>query len=138
MAPLQVVFHVSPGVATTIARVEVDMEGNGSFDQVFTAEPWSASVTYSGSGTISPVVRVTDAQGMVRTEAIPIVLVDPAVVDQYLRTVWSGMSTALAAGDKAAAMRYLDAFAQQKYGPVFDALLPNMLQIVGSFSALQS
>ena len=138
MAPLEVVYQVSPGVATTIARVEVDIEGNGSFDQVLTAEPWSASVTYSGSGTVSPVIRVTDAQGVVRTEAIPIVLVDPAELDQNLRAVWSAMSTALAAGDKSTAMRYLDVSAQQKYGPVFDALLPNMPQIVGTFSALQS
>jgi hypothetical protein len=138
MAPLEVVFQVSPGVATTIASVEVDLEGNGSFEQTLMAEPWSASVIYSGTGTVTAVVRVTDAQGIVRTEAIPIVLVDPAALDQNLRAVWSGMNTALAAGDKPAAMRYLDTSAQQKYGPVFDALLPNMPQIVGTFSAPQS
>jgi hypothetical protein len=48
------------------------------------------------------------------------------------------MTTALAAGDKNSAMRYLDPSAQQKYGPVFDTLLPSMPQIVGSFSAPQS
>jgi hypothetical protein len=48
------------------------------------------------------------------------------------------LTTALAAGNKTRAMQYLSAPAQIKYGPVFDALLPHMQQIVGGFSSLQS
>jgi hypothetical protein len=138
LAPLAVVFQISPADGVQITRVEVDRDGDGSIDQTFTSEPWAATITYSGTGTIVANVRVTDAQGTVRTSAIPIVLIDAAVLDENLRAVWNGMTAALAAGDKAAAMRYLDASAQQKYGPVFEALLPNMPQIVGSFSAPQS
>ena len=36
------------------------------------------------------------------------------------------------------ARMHLDASAQQRYGPVFDVLLPTMSQIVGTFSDLQS
>jgi hypothetical protein len=48
------------------------------------------------------------------------------------------MKTALTAGDKTRAMQYLDASAQQRYGPVFDLLLPSMPQIAATFSDLQS
>jgi hypothetical protein len=137
MSPLEVVFQVSPGDGTTIAKVELDADGNSSFDQTLLAEPWTMNAIYTGSGTLMAAVRVTDVQGIVRTDTIPIVLVNAAALDQDLRAVWGGMKTALAEGDKPAAMRHLDASAQQKYGPVFDALLPNMSQIVGSFSELQ-
>ena len=48
------------------------------------------------------------------------------------------MKTALTAGDKARAMQYLDASAQQRYGAVFDVLLPSMPQIAATFSDPQS
>ena len=47
--------------------------------------------------------------------------------------------TALTAGDKARAMQYLDPRrSQQRYGPVFDVLLPSMPQIAATFSDPQS
>lgn len=138
LAPLEVAFTVAQGEGTTITKVELDVNGDGSFDMTLLAEPWTTSATLAGSGTAMVGVRVTDSQGGVYTDTIPIVLIDQATLDQDLRAVWSGMTGALAAGDKASAMLHLDASAQQKYGPVFDALLPNMPQIVASFSALQS
>jgi Bacterial Ig domain/Glucodextranase, domain B len=138
ISPLAVVFQVLPGDGVQIARVDIDGDGSGSVDQTLAGEPWTTSITYTGTGTVTANVRVTGSEGAVRTESIPIVLVDAAALDQSLRAVWSGMTTALAAGDKASAMRYLDTSAQQKYGPVFDTLLPNMPQIVGSFSAPRS
>lgn len=138
LAPLEVAFTVAPGEGTTITKVELDANGDGSFDLTLLAEPWTTSVTLSGRGTAMAGVRVTDSHGAVYTDTIPLVLIDPATLDQDLRAVWSGMTGALAAGDKALAMLHLDASAQQKYGPVFDALLTNMPQIVASFSALKA
>jgi hypothetical protein len=138
LAPLEVAFTVTPAEGIVIAKVEVDADGDGGIDRMLLAEPWTTGITYGGSGTALATVRVTDGEGVVRTETIPIVLTASATLDANLRAVWDGMKGALASGDKAAAMRYLDASAQRKYGPVFDALLPNMLQIVASFSAPQS
>ena len=61
---------------------------------------------------------------------------DPAKMDQMFRALWNGMNNALVAGDKQLALRYLNGNAQQKFGPVFDALMPFMSEIVGSYSAL--
>ena len=47
------------------------------------------------------------------------------------------MNSALIAGDKARALSYLNVQAKTKYGPVFDALIPQMSNIVTSYSPLQ-
>jgi hypothetical protein len=47
------------------------------------------------------------------------------------------MTAALVRGDKAAAMQFLNTPAREKYGLVFDALLPNMPQIIANFAPIQ-
>jgi hypothetical protein len=138
LEPLSVTFDMTPTSGVVIQKVEVDVDGNGTVEQTLVAEPWTTTATYSGSGKINTVVRVTDASGTVHTQSVPIVLTNQALLDQTLRAVWNGMKTALTAGDKTRAMQYLDASAQQRYGPAFDILLPSMSQIVATFSDLQS
>jgi hypothetical protein len=62
----------------------------------------------------------------------------PAVnpVDQAIKVQWSGMTNALLAGNKQTAMAYLTDDAQLKYGPVFDALMPDFPQILPTWSPL--
>jgi len=62
---------------------------------------------------------------------------DRAQTDAMLRAVWNGMNDALVAGNKTVAMRHVNAEAQVKYGPVFDALMPHMPAIVASYSTLE-
>ena len=138
LAPLSVVFDVTPRSGVAIQKVEFDVTGDGTAEQTLVAEPWTTTATYSGSGKINTVVRVTDTSGAIHTQTIPIVLTNQAALDQTLRAVWNGMKTALTSGDKARAMQYLDAAAQQRYGPVFDILLPSMPQIAATFSDIQS
>jgi hypothetical protein len=138
LGPFGVEFDIAPRNDVALQKVELDFEGNGTIDETIVVEPWTTTVTYSGSGTINAVVRVTDTSGAVHTQSIPIVLMSQTALDQTLRAVWDGMKTALGAGDKARAMQNLDASAQQRYGPAFDVLLPGMPQIVGSFAEPQS
>ncbi len=138
LAPLTTNFEVGSRSDVDIVRVEIDANGDGTFDQTLTTAPWASIVTYLASGKVDLVLRVTFADGSVVTTKYPIVIVDRAALDQQLRAVWSGMKTALAAGDKTAAMRYLDASLQQRYGPAIDLLLPSMASIVGTFSNLHS
>ena len=138
LAPLSVVFDVTPRSGITIQKVELDVDGNGTVEQILIAPPWTTTAIYSGGGIANAVLHVTDTSGAVYTQSISIVLTNPNALDQMLRAVWNGMKTALTAGDKARAMRYLDASAQQRYGPVFDVLLPSMPQIAATFSDPQS
>ena len=138
MSPLSVRFEVRANVDVNIRKLEIDGDADGNIEQTITSAPWTASTTYSGNGNANAVVRVTDANGTVYSQTIPIVIFSSAVLDQTLRAVWTGMKTALTGRDKPTAMRYLDASAQQRYGPAFDILLADMPQIVGTFSDLQS
>ena len=137
LSPLTVIWDIGAQSDVAIQKVELDIDGNGSFDQTMTSDPFAFEVTYTGVGTVMAAVRVTDVQGGVYTEVTPIVIADAAALDQTLRAVWNGMKSALSAGDKPSAMRYLDPSMQLKYGSVIDVLLPNMAQIVGSFSDLR-
>jgi hypothetical protein len=137
LSPLTVTIEASPQTGVEIQRVGLDADGDGTVDQTLTAPPWTMTVSYVASGTVTPVISVVHGTGSL-SKAIPIVVTDPGQLDQTLRAVWSGMKTSLASGDKAGAMRYLDASAQLRYGPVFDLLLTAMPQIVGTFSDLHS
>ena len=137
IAPLTVQIDVGAPLEGSIAKVEVDADGDGTFDGVIAAAPWSTSVNYLSWGTVSLVVRVTDTAGNVVTERVPVVAMDRAVVDARVREVWSGMTAALRAGDPAKALSYLDYAARQRYGPVFATLQANLPAIVQSFSPLQ-
>ena len=138
LAPLNVTIDVGttlPDVA--IAKMEVDADGNGTFDQTIDAGPWTSTISYPAAGTANLGVRVTDTSGTIHLRTIPIVIMDRVALDQMLRQIWSGLKSALIGGNKAGALRFLDAAAAQRYAPVFDLLLPNMQQIVPTFSDLQ-
>jgi len=117
--------------------VEIDADGNGGFDGVLSAPPWQTTVTYLSTGTVNLVVKVTDTAGGIHAETVPIVVADKAALDQRVRAVWTGMTSALAAGDTTSALTFLDPFARQRYAPVFSLLQPDLGTIVGTFSNLQ-
>ena len=137
VAPLPVTFDVTAGAGTTIARVEIDGDGNGTTDFSIQRDPWSTVLTFSGTGTVTASLRVTDTDGHVHTSVIPIVLHSQTTIDQTIRAVWSGLKNAFAAADKGAAMQYLSPSLQQRYSAPLDDLLPKLPQIAASFSDLQ-
>jgi hypothetical protein len=93
------------------------------------------TLTYP-AGVYAPAIVITDATGLTRTHRVVIDSRDAARLDQLFRAIWSGMNSALVAGDKEGAMRYLNGGAKSKFGPVFDTLMPYMAEIVGSYSPL--
>jgi Bacterial Ig domain/Glucodextranase, domain B len=137
LAPLNVAITVTAEPELEIRSVEIDADGDGTVDWTLIASPWEASATYLSAQTVSARVKVTDTAGGVYTETIPIVVVDRAALDQRVRAVWNGMTTALASSDTARAQTYLDPFARQRYGQVFSLLQPDLPQIVETFSTLQ-
>ena len=137
-APLSSDLQFSSAGPASIVRVEIDTDGDGAYDRTLTMPPWSTNVTYLAAGSVDMAVRVTLSDGTLVAQSYPFVIDDRATRDATLRAVWAGMTSALAAGDKPAAMQYLSGSAQQRYGPVFDLLLPSLGQIVGTFSDLHS
>ncbi|EDN68260.1 hypothetical protein BGP_3186 [Beggiatoa sp. PS] len=63
-------------------------------------------------------------------------VMDVEQMDDLFRHLWDEMNEALVAGDKETALGYLNTAAQTKYDPVFEVLLPDMPEIVDSYSPL--
>lgn len=128
VAPLAVVFTVAND-RDVDASVEV---GQSSFT-VPARSSLPVTITYS-AGVYTARFDATNSAGEAMSKSFVIVAQDPAQMDQKFTAMWNGMNDALMAGDKAAAMAYLSAPAQEKYGPVFDVLMPEYAAIVATWS----
>lgn len=133
VAPLKPRLEVWDQSGRGIRQVQVDADANGSIDLV--ANPGDPiELTYTGVGLRQARVVVYDNAGQGHEQRVSFVLLDLATVDRSIHAVWGAMNEALAAGDKAGAMSYLSEQAKETYGPVFDALMPRMGEIVASYS----
>ncbi|MDY7229533.1 choice-of-anchor A family protein [Hyalangium rubrum] len=131
LAPLLVTFTITN---LTAQPASFTLEGAGPFSL-----PANGSSVLSATypvGVFTPIVVVTDHTGATFSQALVIEAREANQMDQLFGAIWNGMNEALAAGDKARAMKYLNPRAREKYGPVFDALLPFMPEIVASYSPL--
>jgi hypothetical protein len=138
LAQLPVLFSAIAAEGITIQKIEIDGDTNGVVDYTITEEPWEVTLTFGGVGTSMATVRVTDTDGNIHASVTPIVLISEAALDQTIRAVWNGFTTALGAGDKARAMQYMGPLAKERYSGPFDTLASVLPQIVVSFSELQS
>jgi len=131
LAPLAVTFTVTNRTAQP-ASYTVDGAGP------FTLPAGGSSVrtaTYP-MGVFTPTFVMTDSAGASFRQSLVIEAREGNQMDQLFGAIWNGMNEALTAGDKALAMKYLNPRAREKYGPVFDALLPFMPEIIASYSPL--
>ena len=133
-APLNVTFQYQFTGSTTLTNFSINYGDGTSHAQT----QWDSSFnhTYNIPGVYLATLTVTDDTDAQFTAVVKVTVQDPNAMDAMFRRMWTDMTTALAHGNKSAAMIDLDSTAQQNYGPVFDALLPNMQQITSSFSPL--
>lgn len=136
VAPLDVAFSVSSATPNGVRQITVDVDGNGTVDFTTTDTTMPIAFTYDTPGVYQAKVTLTDNQGATASQTLAIVVFDAAQMDKLFTRVWGEMNIALAAGNVAAASAYLNASAKLQYQPVFNALLPNMPQIVASYSPL--
>ncbi len=138
IAPLPVTFTYQFGSTVPIQSLSLDFDGNGVFD-FFTSDPATAlQHTYTTPGLNLVRLQVTDQNGVISEAQVAIVVQDAAAMDVLYKALWNGMNAALVAGDKTTALSFLTNGAQEKYGPVFDVLLPHMADIIASYSPPRS
>jgi Big-like domain-containing protein/glucodextranase-like protein len=128
--PLTATFEVSNADSVDVA---VRLNGT-SVGTVPKGQSASFTMTVTGAGSLPVSITAWAAEEQRAARDFVLVAYDPAQIDTLLRTIWGGMIDALVLGDKAAALSYLPSAAKAKYGPLFDALMPNFAQIVATFS----
>jgi hypothetical protein len=136
VGPLTVRFTLENRSGATISNVNWDFKSISVINT--TASPSTpVSFTYTTPGLYLCTARFYNSSGLPDSQSIRLLVLDATQVDTAFQAMWSGMNTALAAGDKAKALTYLNEQARAKYDPVFTDLLPEMPAIVASYSPLQ-
>ncbi|NOT56000.1 MAG: hypothetical protein HOP18_15480, partial [Deltaproteobacteria bacterium] len=137
VAPLDVAFSYTFGSTIPLQTLRLDADGNGTFEVTTTDPTAPLHYTYSTPAIYIARLQATDQQGGTFTAQVPVVVQDVTTMDTMFKSMWSNMNTALVAGDTTAALTFLDSAAQQKYGPVWQVLLPHMAEIVASYSPVR-
>lgn len=137
LAPHTTHFTIGYNGTGTVTRYTLDVDGDGVVDDTGTDIALPREYTYTAPGVYRSRVTLTDSTGKTYDQTLAVLVQDPARVDAFFTTLWSGMNTALTSGDITQAAGYLNQSAKRKYTPVFEALKPNFLQIVASYSPLQ-
>lgn len=61
---------------------------------------------------------------------------DPLLLDQHFTTLWDGMNQELLAQNRERALSYVLGTERVRMGAIFDALMPDYANVIGSISAL--
>jgi hypothetical protein len=138
VAPLEVEFAVSTSAEHAAGRLDADFDGDGTVDfSVGSAQGATAIHKYVQPGTYFARFTVTSPEGSSTVETVLIAVDDRLEIDRLLRAQWSTFTSALAARNKTEALRHIAHRQRDRYAAIFDALLPDLPEIVASFSPLQ-
>ncbi|MDH5649690.1 MAG: HYR domain-containing protein, partial [Gammaproteobacteria bacterium] len=136
VALLPVELTVTANTTIPIYKIWVDFDGDGLNDSATEDANKPIDYSYRQPGIYRVNVSVMDVDSNVYQESLVIVANNPNDMDKLFTDMWDGMNSALVSGNVGQAVMYLDSGAKFKYQPVFEALLPHMSDIVGSYSRM--
>lgn len=122
VVPLTTTVDVSTNVHGAIARWELDLDGDGVYEQSSATMPANTTTTYTTSGARTIRARATAADGRVFTASAVVVAQSFPAADAIVRASWTRFTAALAAGDVSAAVQQIADEKQAKYRPALEAL----------------
>ena len=119
LAPLSLSFNVSG--LRSIVGVELDIDGDGTIDfQSSTLDKKEFSLREPGL--YYPTVKVTDREGIVRSDKALVQVLDQKELDALFHTKWNAMRNALKQGDITQAVNYIALNRRSGYRQMFEAL----------------
>lgn len=136
VAPLQVNLELG-GIGINIQQIEIDSDGDGIPDITTSDVNAVLSHTYATPGVYPVTAWVLDDQGTEHSVNLNVVAQDATAQDDLFKQIWAGFTTALAAGDSAAALQSVNSPARGYFGPVMEALSGNLPDIAGDLSGIQ-
>lgn len=135
IGPLTVSFEIRDLFGTGVSQIHFDADGDGQSDRIYSGERDVIEYAYDGSPGLKPTTFIiSDKQGNTHQVLVPILILDEEVLDSRIRQVWGGMIDALNAGDKEKALRFMVGDSREKYGAIFEVLMPYMAEITAGFS----
>ena len=150
-APLEENFNYSFASQKQVQTLKMSFLGNGK-DDVATTDPDVIKGNeqndfgrggkdllkhiYTTPGAYPATVTVIDSTGAKYQAQLTIVVEDPDQMDAIFKSLWSDFTSAMASGNKDAAMYLLSDNGRQNLGPVLDTLMSKGKDIVSTFSPL--
>ena len=137
VAPLNTEFTITDQSNAETQKIYVDYDGDGTNDDVKAGGDWVFNHTYTSPGVYMARFTIHNIYGVVREKTAVVVVHDAAEMDDMFKVIWADMNAALKAGDITAASTYFNKSAKDRYVPVFSILLPDMANIIESYSELR-
>jgi hypothetical protein len=129
LAPLTVGFTVVNGSANS-----VNVAFNGSFVEMVPAGATGGlSITYTQPFSYPVTITATDTQGKVTSKSFVFVVTSLAQTDQMLKSIWSQITSKLAAGNIEGALAYFAPGARDRYRKVLNDIAPGLPAMFASF-----
>lgn len=134
VAPLQVKLTLINEQNIQLESLNVDYDNNNC-PPGSDAENLNCSYPQAGVYTIR--AQLQDAQAVMHTLELKIVVQDPQTIKDHLQNVWNNMTAALVAADKDTALSYISGESRLIYAPVFAALLNEMPDILDDWTDIE-
>lgn len=116
--------------------VEVDYNGDGTFDQNSLDPNAVFAHVYYQAGTYQAKFRVTNQQDQTSERTVTVVVVDYSAVDGRIRRVYQEMVAQLRAGNVNSAKSYFTSGSADQYGQVFTALGTGLVSAANNLGTL--
>lgn len=137
IATLAVTFGYERTSNVAIQSLQMDFDGDGTFDFSTTNPTVPLTHDYSVPGLFVARLRIMDTSNVMTEATLGVAVDDVVALDALLKGLWDGMNGALASGNLSGAQNFVTALAAERYSPVWSALLPNLPGIIGSYSPLR-
>jgi hypothetical protein len=136
-APLENRFRFHNGTESPTVRVDIDYEGDGGIDETLVDNfERDLRYTFTEEGLYAPRITLTDEDGAQHsvTQLVHVVARDRLLT--RLETLWTQMNNALSDGNLGLALEHIDTTHTDMYAKLFRYLLPEMSEVIESYSQL--
>ena len=122
----------------SILQIDIDYDNDGITDASITDfnNPLLLH-TYTNPGTYQVNITGFDSVGNPHNQNLSIIVQDGVAIDAVIQAGWQNITAGLSTNNIEQALNELTPNAQEKYGPVFNALQGNLPAILSTFSRLQ-
>ena len=137
VAPFDASFKLE-NVNTNIVEVAIDYDNDGLIDVSITdfSNPELTHI-YADPGAYQVSINGFDTTGNSHYQSLNLIVQDGEAINSVIQAGWANITAGLGSGNSIQALAELTPNAQEKYGPVFEALQGNLPAILSTFSGLQ-
>lgn len=132
VAPAITQFEVIDRNKTGISQILIDFDGDGTSDLTSDGSESVFKHTYDLPGVYTALFSIYDINNVLYEQTIKIVIQDKEYISSVLMQLWDSMNVALLAGDVPKALIHISQDSSDEYRQIFEALLPEMGQIMAS------